>query len=183
MAGVGKTEHTWKDNYVILEADGRKVSSWGKRFPRSNWDLPFVGVPLPWLTRHSPITKCPQDGLIHGRCSNKPRPYISFLKPTHFAHRLMCFPSKKTRANLEDQPQSQSKSTSTPGAATSTTTPAPKSQSDSQPNTVPSQPPTSTTTTANGTKMAPKVAIIIYSMYGHIAKSTSLPQIIFSSLI
>lgn len=82
----------------------------------------------------------------------------------------MCFPSKKTRANLEDQPQSQSQSATTP-------TPAPKSQPDSQPTPptpTPTQPPTSTTTTANteGTKMAPKVAIIIYSMYGHIAKST-----------
>ena len=72
----------------------------------------------------------------------------------------MCFPSKKQKANFEDddkKPASKTKSASSPIPPTN------------------SQPLTSTSSPTQTTKMAPKVAIVIYSMYGHIAKRTSLP--------
>ncbi|KAL5498755.1 PST2_1 [Sanghuangporus vaninii] len=71
----------------------------------------------------------------------------------------MCFPSKRTKANLEDKPS----------APVNKDQPQPSSQ----PEDSSSAHPQTTTTTAISTtaaKMAPKVAIIIYSMYGHIAK-------------
>ncbi|KAI5117841.1 hypothetical protein M0805_008113 [Coniferiporia weirii] len=68
----------------------------------------------------------------------------------------MCFPSKKTKNNFEEKPQPTK------------TQPVQPAQS-AQPTTQPA-PATSTNTTTESPKMAPKVAIIIYSMYGHIAK-------------
>ncbi|THG93139.1 hypothetical protein EW145_g8456, partial [Phellinidium pouzarii] len=66
----------------------------------------------------------------------------------------MCFPSKKTKNNFQEKPTSAKPPQSTPQPAPALTTN------------------TNGTTAAAATeaKMAPKVAIIIYSMYGHIAK-------------
>jgi NAD(P)H dehydrogenase (quinone) len=83
----------------------------------------------------------------------------------------MCFPSKKQRANFDDSsPADKSKNQQQPatnGAAASTT-PAPAPA------------PTSTAAETNNVKaaMAPKVAIVIYSMYGHIAASKYLHLIV-----
>ncbi|KAH8107640.1 flavoprotein-like protein [Cristinia sonorae] len=67
----------------------------------------------------------------------------------------MCFPGKRQKKLLADE-EKQSKPPASASAA-----PAASAKPDPAPVT--------STATANG-KMAPKVAIIIYSMYGHIAK-------------
>lgn len=77
----------------------------------------------------------------------------------------MCWPSKKQRSNFDDSTANQSKS-------------QPNASSNVNPSSsAPPQPP-ATETANNGvaaaTKMAPKVAIVIYSMYGHIATSACL---------
>jgi hypothetical protein len=81
----------------------------------------------------------------------------------------MCFPSKKQGANFDTEdttkpPVAAKKPTDTKAAvaakAEPTATPAPA-------------PATTTTTTTKETIMAgPKIAIVTYSMYGHINKST-----------
>ena len=64
----------------------------------------------------------------------------------------MCFPTKKTKAAFDDdKPKASSSSKDIKKA------PAP----------------TATTTTPAAAMPSPKIAIIIYSMYGHIAKRTS----------
>ncbi|OCH88519.1 1,4-benzoquinone reductase [Obba rivulosa] len=62
----------------------------------------------------------------------------------------MCFPSKRTKNNLEDDKPAPAAASSAPTAPEPTPAPA-----------------TTTQTTAD---MSPKIAIVIYSMYGHIAK-------------
>lgn len=82
----------------------------------------------------------------------------------------MCFPSKRTKENLTDKPQQPAQASAPPASK-------PASASASQPPTTSSP----TVSAPNGTSSAakdpamssPKVAIVIYSLYGHIAKSTS----------
>jgi hypothetical protein len=101
----------------------------------------------------------------------------------------MCFPTKSQKNNFNDSEPDRARSTKANGSSkkeatkplsseTQTTTPvAASTVPASEPVTsdpatsepVTSEPVTSTQTTT--TKMAPKVAIIIYTLYGHIAKS------------
>lgn len=69
----------------------------------------------------------------------------------------MCFPSKRMKNNLADPEKPTGTKGSAASSAPSTTAPTPA-------------PTTTTTPATTSTKMAPKVAIVIYSMYGHIAK-------------
>ena len=62
----------------------------------------------------------------------------------------MCFSSKKTRATFDDD--------------------KPKASSSSSQDKKQALAPTATTTTPAAAAMSPKIAIVIYSMYGHIAK-------------
>ena len=73
----------------------------------------------------------------------------------------MCFPSKRIKDNLSDP-----KSPKSPASTAPLPSQAPPPQTTSSP---------TTPTTALPLTMAPKVAIIIYSMYGHIAKCTFCP--------
>ncbi|KAJ7633716.1 flavoprotein-like protein [Mycena rosella] len=71
----------------------------------------------------------------------------------------MCFPSKKQKANFDTEP------TTTKAAAANTKAAAPAASAPAAP------PPTTTTETATTKSMAgPKIAIVLYSMYGHITK-------------
>ncbi|KAF8911436.1 flavoprotein-like protein [Gymnopilus junonius] len=88
----------------------------------------------------------------------------------------MCFPSKKQKNNFSDNTEKETKPTSARnGAGTKSES---NSAPPSQPSQVPAAPVSSTpaptlpplTTTEAPLPMAPKVAIIIYSMYGHVAK-------------
>ncbi|KAF8886662.1 flavoprotein-like protein [Gymnopilus junonius] len=88
----------------------------------------------------------------------------------------MCFPSKKQKNNFSDNTEKDTKPTSARnGAGTKSES---NSAPPSQPSQVPAAPVSSTpaptlpplTTTEAPLSMAPKVAIIIYSMYGHVAK-------------
>jgi NAD(P)H dehydrogenase (quinone) len=63
----------------------------------------------------------------------------------------MCFPSKKQKALYSDEATKQD-----PPPDTKTPTPA--------------APASTITPTNNSSQMAPKVAIVIYSMYGHVVK-------------
>ncbi|PPQ69842.1 hypothetical protein CVT24_003181 [Panaeolus cyanescens] len=94
----------------------------------------------------------------------------------------MCFPSKSQKKNFSDGPEKETKSkpsgngvhaNGTKGAPSSTvpsqTQSAPKSEEPSSTSQAPVLPPV-TTTTESTSVMAPKVAIVIYSMYGHIAR-------------
>ena len=65
----------------------------------------------------------------------------------------MCFSSKKTRATFDDD--------------------KPKASSSSSQDKKQAPAPTATTTPPAAAAMSPKIAIVIYSMYGHIAKRTS----------
>ncbi|KAG5719046.1 Minor allergen Alt a 7 [Termitomyces sp. T112] len=79
----------------------------------------------------------------------------------------MCFPNKRQKDNFDDnanQNKSSTKAATTPAASTSAPAPQPAVAS-----TVPVLPPVAPYQT-EVTTMAPKVAIIIYSTYGHIAK-------------
>lgn len=88
----------------------------------------------------------------------------------------MCFPSKRQKNLLSDD-DTQSKKKPAPEAIKA------QEPAAAQPSTAPSDPPPTTepaptaepsvTTTATAEMSSPKVAIIIYSMYGHIAKCTS----------
>ncbi|KZP26025.1 hypothetical protein FIBSPDRAFT_363468 [Athelia psychrophila] len=70
----------------------------------------------------------------------------------------MCFPGKRQKANFTEDKKPATSS------ATSTSTPA-------------SKPTTTTSATASIMIMSgPKIAIVIYSMYGHIAKRTSVDE-------
>lgn len=89
----------------------------------------------------------------------------------------MCFPNKRQKDNFNDTTQQNNIKAATSAPASS------------------SQPPTSTTAPTNGPPVllpttttdtnldmsAPKVAIVIYTMYGHIAKRTLM--IFFCRLI
>lgn len=65
----------------------------------------------------------------------------------------MCFPGKRQKALLSDEPESSTKKAAPPVKET----PAPA-------------PVTPVATTEVAKMSSPKVAIVIYSMYGHIAK-------------
>jgi NAD(P)H dehydrogenase (quinone) len=78
-----------------------------------------------------------------------------FTSPSFTDPGQMCFPTKKQKDNFADSDQPA------PKEDKKTTT---QSSSSSQP------PTTIPTTTTTQPTMAPKVAIVIYSMYGHIAK-------------
>jgi NAD(P)H dehydrogenase (quinone) len=76
----------------------------------------------------------------------------------------MCFPNKKQKNNFTDQPTSTQKGDTVkpikdqPSTTSATTNPTTQS------------PPTLPPVTTQPDMSTPKVAIIIYSMYGHIAK-------------
>ncbi|CAL1709330.1 unnamed protein product [Somion occarium] len=77
----------------------------------------------------------------------------------------MCFPGKRQKDLLSDDAKA-----SKPPASANGPQPAPVAAS-SAPATEPAAPvPATTTTTAESTMSSPKIAIVIYSMYGHIAK-------------
>jgi len=92
----------------------------------------------------------------------------------------MCFPSKKQKDNFNDTDKADKKSTTRNGSGTDgkgtkgeQTAVASSSEPPSEPPSATPAPPTlpPVVTTDNSIVMSPpKVAIIIYSMYGHIAK-------------
>jgi len=92
----------------------------------------------------------------------------------------MCFPSKKQKDNFNDTDKADKKSTTRNGSGTDgkgTKGEQTAVASSSEPPSATPAPPTlpPVVTTDNSIVMSPpKVAIIIYSMYGHIAKCTSL---------
>jgi NAD(P)H dehydrogenase (quinone) len=67
----------------------------------------------------------------------------------------MCFPNKHQKSNFEEQQPSSQPQQPTQQESTSSAPPPPA---------------TASTTAITTTAMAPKVAIVIYSMYGHVAK-------------
>ena len=67
----------------------------------------------------------------------------------------MCFPGKRLKKTFSDDIESKPKPKPAPAPA-----PAPAKSS----------PAAATSTTTKASAMSPKVAIVIYSMYGHIAK-------------
>ncbi|THH22530.1 hypothetical protein EUX98_g8166 [Antrodiella citrinella] len=79
----------------------------------------------------------------------------------------MCFPGKRQKNNLSDDAPATTKKPELAPAVAASTVPA----SAQTPAAEPTEPPTEPTSTTKTTDMAsPRVAIIIYSMYGHIAK-------------
>ena len=93
----------------------------------------------------------------------------------------MCFPSKKQKDNFNDTDKADKKSTTRNGSGTDgkgTKGEQTAVASSSEPPSAPPAPPPTlppVITTDNSIVMSPpKVAIIIYSMYGHIAKCTFL---------
>ncbi len=73
----------------------------------------------------------------------------------------MCFPGKRFKKNHSDDPESAKAPASAAPAPTTTPAPAPA-------------PAPATQTAPETTMSSPKVAIIIYSLYGHIAKCAYL---------
>lgn len=88
----------------------------------------------------------------------------------------MCFPSKRQKNTLSDEsnppkkPAPEPTKAQDPQPSQPSTVPIPLS--DIQPEPAPA--PITTTEPAEETEM-PKLAIVIYSMYGHIAKGASRP--------
>jgi len=86
----------------------------------------------------------------------------------------MCFPSKKQQNNFADKPKSSrngeeaDNTKRAPGTVATSHSPAPISTSTLPPEQPPTLPPVTAEVTIE--MSPPKVAIIIYSMYGHIAK-------------
>ncbi|KAG6910725.1 flavodoxin-like fold protein [Tephrocybe rancida] len=78
----------------------------------------------------------------------------------------MCFPNKRQKDNFTDNASTNkeaTKGTAVPAASQSTPVPAPASAA------APVLPPVTTTQTTEAPMAPPKVAIVIYTMYGHIA--------------
>ncbi|EIN09332.1 NADH:quinone oxidoreductase [Punctularia strigosozonata HHB-11173 SS5] len=93
---------------------------------------------------------------------------------------LPCFPSKKQQRNFDETAAADKKPASTTVAdkapqipestVAASTVPASASAPPAEPAPAPAPATTEAPTATAETKMAPKVAIVIYSMYGHIAK-------------
>jgi len=105
----------------------------------------------------------------------------------------MCFPSKKQKNNFADETNKDSKSKSagngekapatetTKGTETGTaqdTIQQPASSTAPTSSEPPILPPVAKTDTITTEMAAPKVAIIIYTMYGHIAKGMQFPLLV-----
>jgi hypothetical protein len=82
----------------------------------------------------------------------------------------MCFPNKKQKNNFTDQPTE--KSTKAEAPSSSVLPPIPQLEETIEP--TPSKPQETVTQTNGKMARAPKVAIVIYTMYHHIAQRASL---------